>query len=97
MFKSTRLEIEQMINNQINSHAELHLILSHQKEKQHISCETCGCLIAPEFAVAGEKEIRRRSKEYWDGNTGRMFTMVEKEDYIYTPYYCKLHAPKGRK
>jgi hypothetical protein len=85
MFESTRRKIERMIFSQITIAISDHFERCHLKPtppKQY-TCETCGCLIAPEFAVAGEKEIRQ--KKFYV------------EDYIYTPHYCKACAPKGKK
>jgi hypothetical protein len=98
MLKSTRIKILDvvliMIDNKIVRHlAQYHSPMSQPvKEKKYI-CEICGCYIAPGFAVAGKKEIREKV------DIGRV--VFEKTriydsltDYIYTPFYCKVHAPK---
>jgi len=51
-------------------------------------CDKCGCLLLNHY-VKGEPEIREKLVYYG------MYDMVgHKEDYIFTPYYCKIHAPK---
>lgn len=92
MFKSTKNEIHKMIVRKLL----LHMDVSHPwplppAEKKYV-CETCGCFIAPEFAVAGEKEIRQNDIYMKDGQR-----WVGKTDYIHKPYYCKIHAPKVKK
>ena len=91
MFESTRREVRSMMDELLAAHEGL---MHYAPEKKCI-CETCGCLIAPEFAVAGEKEIRQRKIERFDTFDGCY--RFGGEDYIYTPYYCKAHAPKVKK
>lgn len=69
-------------------------------------CEVCGCLIALGQEIIGKKEIKKRFIPYppgitWfdkDGNIdNRPIVHGYYEDYIYTPAYCKVHAPKVKK
>lgn len=85
MFKSTRRKIEKFVSERM----DYHNLYYHEKMEKYV-CETCGCLIAPQFAVAGEKEIRQGRKYVRGGG-------YYLEDCIYTPYFCKTHAPKVKK
>lgn len=66
-------------------------ISKHYTTKPHYdcdnlnTCEVCGCLIAAGQSVYGKKEIREK------------YNTIYREDYIYTPTYCKVHAPKVKK
>lgn len=81
MLESTKNKIDTMIHRIVMMYMDKH-ITGHHK----CICEICGCFIAYGFATAGEQEIRQKLKcNSW---TGWM------EDYIHTPYYCKVHAPK---
>lgn len=67
-----------------------------------VECDVCGCLVLKGNAAQGESIIRKR--EYpptattvnWlpsriynpDGTKGPVL-----EEYIYHPYYCKIHDP----
>jgi hypothetical protein len=48
-------------------------------------CEICGCMVRKKNAVKGKSELKEDT-DFW-----------HKQEYIFTPYYCKLCAPKGRK
>ena len=52
-----------------------------------VICCVCGCLVNEHYAIRGEGEIRLN--ERWS----RMFMCTVGEEYIYHPYYCKIHAP----
>jgi hypothetical protein len=100
MFDSTRREIQEMIGRSLFAHS----LCSHDARpiiEKHYICETCGCYIAPEFAVAGEKEIRQKENRdagcWWEKDGDAWCRRFQKEDYIYTPYFCKVHAPKVKK
>lgn len=54
-----------------------------------VSCEVCGCLITKVDAIKGKSEIKKKIVP-----CDTEFPYPEKE-YIYHPYYCKIHAPKG--
>ena len=61
------------------------------------TCEVCGCYINPEYATKGDEIIKERLV-----NIVTLYpSLPTMEKYIYTPYYCKVHAPnvdkKGRK
>jgi len=56
-----------------------------------VHCEVCGCLIERGNCIKGEAEIRERLT---DSALSLMAMRPEMEDYIYYPYYCKIHAPK---
>ena len=53
------------------------------------TCEECGCLVDSSKAAKGNGEIRERV-EYSPISFG-----VRRVEYIYYPYYCMIHAPKG--
>lgn len=59
-------------------------------------CEVCGCLIKTTEAVKGVSVIKidynYGSWEY-QPDTNKFKYMKERE-YLFTPYYCKVHAPK---
>lgn len=98
MFESTRREVRSMIDEFFAAH-KISCHRPMEPVKRYI-CETCGCLIAPEFAVAGEKEIRQKDGfEQHATRIGIWGYRIENPitDYIHTPYYCKTHAPKGKK
>lgn len=88
MFKSTKREIERIVAREIIDRFNSHNTFYHDNQQKYV-CEICGCLILPEFAVAGEKEIRNRTTYCAWGNL--------KEDYIHIPYYCKVHLPRMKK
>jgi len=52
-------------------------------EKHFAECEICGCVVFKNFTTKGKGEVRQRGGSY----------SVD-EDFIYYPYYCKLHKPK---
>jgi hypothetical protein len=59
--------------------------------QQSVTCEICGCLVDLAAAIKGKSEIRIRKKiisEYY------LSTYSIDEEYIFIPFYCKLHAPK---
>lgn len=58
-----------------------------------VECEVCGCLLKKATARKGKDELRYRPIN--------VFTIAPvvldpwpEEAYVYTPYYCKIHAPK---
>ena len=53
-----------------------------------VNCEKCGCLVDRTIAIKGEGEIRIK-ESIWLEN-------IVKEEYIYYPYYCKIHKLKGK-
>jgi len=83
MLESTRREVRSMMDELL----AVHKGLMHGPAAKQCICETCGCLIAPAFAVAGEKVIRQKDAVFF-----RVFGVGD--EYIYTPYFCKAHAPK---
>jgi len=61
------------------------LLVEHNKEFHSdvtLYCETCGCIVQTQMAVAGEPIIREYTRRY--GPPPR---------YIHYPYYCRTHAP----
>ncbi len=54
-----------------------------------VECEKCGCLLNRSTAIKGVGEIRKREVAY--------FIRTRWEDFIYYPYYCKIHKPKEGK
>ena len=75
-----------------------------------VTCEVCGCAIKIGKAIKGKGIVKTRSTNYSVpthsipvpaygiygsvGADGYNNTVINREDYIYYPYYCKLHAPK---
>ena len=70
----------------------LEVVWKKQKEIATVECETCGCLLNKDTAIRGPGEIRDRwvSLERCPGAEAR-------DEYIYYPRYCKVHAPKPPK
>lgn len=65
---------------------------------QHTSfdCETCGCMISKDKAIAGEDQVWTRIEyNVYLPNGGWMPQREVK--FIHTPYYCKKCAPKEKK
>jgi hypothetical protein len=70
-----------------------YLLKINPVKKDDKYCEICGCHIKDEFAVKGKEEIRERDVRYHPEQ--QVFWLyTPREKYIYTPYYCKVHAPK---
>lgn len=65
------------------------ILLSSRPTASVVDCETCGCQIKKENAIAGEPFIRQRGR--WVDNS-----YYGSEDYIHYPYYCKKCAPKKK-
>ena len=65
-----------------------HLGTEQRKMPNVVSCEKCGCLVDRTIATTGEGEIRIK-ESIWLEN-------IVKEEYIYYPYYCKIHKLKGK-
>ena len=80
----TKKELEKRIRVLENSFSDL-----EGRTEETISCEKCGCLVRKSDAVKGKAVIKQRRvfKSYYS-------VFLTDEDYIYTPYYCKVHAPK---
>ena len=57
------------------------------------TCETCGCLINPNYAIVGKSEIRGETYKTISGKPSKIKTGYE---YIYAPYYCKKCVPVKR-
>ncbi len=75
-----------------------HIRQYHTDIPPAVECEECGCLLKKGTAIQGELEVRRERKEHLDevGLHFRGYWFTD-EEYIYTPYYCKIHAPKEKK
>ena len=60
-------------------------------DRAYVECVKCGCLIYKVDRNKGKGEIKQRQvfKRYWQ-------VIPDKEDYIYYPYYCKIHKPKDK-
>jgi len=56
-----------------------------------VTCEKCGCLVLLEEATASEPTVK--TKKVYNFYFG---SHIE-EEYIHRDYFCKLHAPKGKK
>jgi len=59
-----------------------------------VICKVCGCFINRENAIKGESEIKKSRKliSYKD-----CIPVTQDTEVIYSPYYCKVHAPKTPK
>lgn len=62
-------------------------------------CEVCGCLIKTTEAVKGVSVIKKKVKSwvYYDYSKPIQEQLLDESmlvEYVYTPYYCKVHAPK---
>ncbi len=64
-------------------------MLGYINHDELVSCGKCRCLLLKDLAIKGKSEILT-SKKYIPGSFGK----YEKKEYIYTPYFCKTHAPK---
>lgn len=61
----------------------------HMLESRKLTCETCGCFVNPEMAIEGKSIIKTVKK-----SMSSCFQYPEYEEkYIFTPYFCKIHAP----
>lgn len=86
MFKFIKKKIEEIVDQKVSdNNRSLRYVTSLPKYK---SCEVCGCLV--ENPIKGQGEIRQ--KDIWIP----VASFTKKEDYIYYPYYCKLHAPEKK-
>jgi hypothetical protein len=56
-------------------------------------CEVCGCIIKASMAVKGESIIKNYCTWKYQPETNK-FRYEEEKEYLFTPYYCKVHAPK---
>ena len=63
------------------------------KDKDFVECEVCGCLLKKTTAIKGKSEVRDRSIEMAFEHG---YYIPHKREYIYTPYYCKIHQPKTK-
>jgi hypothetical protein len=79
--------IERIIGKYIDKKIKEHEKDYHNPETFK-SCEICGNLIAFGNATIGKPEIRTR-RVY----RGSYCESLVNEDYVYYPYYCKVHAP----
>ena len=64
-----------------------------------VPCEVCGCFVRHDLAIKGESIIKiDHSYSSWEYQPDTNKFKYEKEkEYLYTPYYCKVHAPKRGK
>ena len=51
-----------------------------------VECSVCGCLLKKRTALKGVGEIRKKFVVE--------FYMSWEKDYIFYPYYCKIHKPE---
>ena len=87
MLYSTKVKIGEMIYRKIDDHIRVqHRVAEPPKE-----CEVCGCLLG-QSAVKGESVVRERNVSLTYAYPMSSFTQLM--EYIFTPYYCKIHAPK---
>jgi len=59
-----------------------------------VKCEVCGCYLDKYSANVGKAEIKTRSYNPYD--IYNIWSLAQPE-YIYHPYYCKIHIPKDQK
>ena len=59
-----------------------------------VECETCGCLLRRWKAIKGKSSIRTQYQRDDDSSIALNQQMTKQIETIYTPYYCKVHAPK---
>ena len=76
---------------------ELEAKLSARIEETNVdvvTCEVCGCLLERSVAIQGPSEIRGDPNEVvaYIGTE----PVINNTEYIYHPYYCKIHAPKPK-
>jgi len=86
MRNSTRDELITSLERRIERLEEefgKHYRQSHNGEDKFAECEICGCMVFKNYDTKGKGEVRQRGGSY----------SVD-EDFIYYPYYCKLHKPK---
>ena len=70
--------------------------LRREEKPDFVSCEKCGCAILRDNAIKGKAEIRTKQEPvYFVGSHESYKIRDENVDYLFYPYYCKLHAPKG--
>jgi hypothetical protein len=81
----TEEDVYRIIKEKVQEHLE-----ARHNDPYEPYCETCGCLIAPYMEIEGKKEVRQRNVFHWFGENSTA-------DYIFTPYYCKVHAPQTKK
>ena len=55
--------------------------------KRPVSCEKCGYLVSLQNAIKGKSFVK--TKKFKD-----LLGQPYEEEYIYTPFFCKEHAPK---
>ena len=61
------------------------------RKRDIVECEICGCLVERKEKNIGLGEIRQRDiANYYFQSKPKL------EDYIYYPYYCKIHMPKEK-
>lgn len=80
----------------------MNLRLDRLDEQRHthgpdglVTCEKCGCRVERVVAHKGRGQIKTRLvyKKFWYPGAG---STHRDEDYIYYPYYCKIHKPKEK-
>ncbi len=80
---------------EIKKRLDLELIERYLANKVYsmVSCETCGCLIYEKNAIKGKGILKEKKYQLGDADLYKAGV----QEYIYCPYYCKIHAPKVRK
>ena len=76
--KKKLVELEEKLFARVDARMEAHKRDFHTKPQLY--CETCGCLLQQELAVAGDPVLR---KEH--------FTYGPPRYVIHYPYFCKIH------
>jgi hypothetical protein len=86
MLASTKNKIRKMIVDHIDNHIRC----DHPQPEPVKECEVCGCLLGSS-AIKGESVVRK--KEFVAFNP----YCSNPTEIIFTPHYCKVHAPKEDK
>ena len=84
MFDKIKRKIRELVAVEIKEHIRIYH--SWVAEEYH-HCEICGCLLVP-GSKRGKGMIKtNKTSDLWE---------VHEQDYIYYPYYCKIHDPEAK-
>jgi hypothetical protein len=91
MIASTKDKMQGMIVDCIDKHKRY----DHPQPQPVKECEVCGCLLGSS-AIKGESVVRKKEvfavfSPYYNNPEPRYM------EILFTPYYCKIHAPKEDK
>jgi hypothetical protein len=85
-----------------NEHEKLEARIAELENIELVECDKCGCLLKKKTAIKGDPEIRQKEEmdwkycfiRAWGRSIGKDDPAIPLVDYIYYPYYCKIHKPK---